>query len=69
MKAETAAFSSLYSHGSRILVAQARAMHDRKKASAGTSLCLRVPSWIILSVTEWWGCLAGIFIVRQTRTF
>lgn len=31
MKAETAAFSSAYSHGSRILVAQARAMHDRKK--------------------------------------
>lgn len=60
MKAETAAFSSLYSHGSHIPMAQASTTHDRKRASAGISLCLRVLNWIILSVTEWWGCLVGI---------
>lgn len=63
-KAETAAFASLYSHGSHIPTAQARATHDRQRASAGISLCLRVLNWIILSVTEWGVgvcvCLAGI---------
>lgn len=81
MKAETAAFSSLYSHGSRIPMApvfppwvpyshgsgQSHAWRTKSKCRHFPSP--RVPNWIFPNVTEWWGCLAGILIVHWTCTF
>ena len=52
-----------YSHGS----GQSHAWQTKSKCRHFPSP--RVPNRIILSVTEWWGCLAGILNVHWTCTF
>lgn len=69
MKAETAAFSSLYSHGSHTPMAQASTTHDRKRASAGISLCPRVLSWIILRTGLFSDRMVGVFSWNPQTTF